>query len=370
MTEFNEANELLGHAAVEAPLGGNIAMARQGMTCSLQATCGNAVDAALPAISQFYEMVMDKLAHFNFSSSEDVLQMYGLPAFEAQFAVLLAQRYVQDLVERCVGRLLAIFPNAPNLPRHRILARETVQEELRWRFGVTYRELCRTTRARINGVSVRQLLCDEERTTAQRSHEMAIQELLLEATDRRQKMIEEEAGVFFGTKHEPMSASTGRPLPPLCAEETAEWRNAVVEAAGALQALELEVRRIRDSVDADTDDGSDEDEEQEYAGNLMGGVAALSSRKRRNGNGARFASVEEEEAFLLKRIQREQETLSSLQLKRSSWDQGVRSLMEDDVEVKSMRSEYNALILKQQQEIDELKQELQRSAATFGISTP
>ncbi|ESL09687.1 hypothetical protein TRSC58_02589 [Trypanosoma rangeli SC58] len=371
MTEFNEANQLLGHTAVEAPLGRSIATGRQGMTCSLEATCGSTTDAALSTISQFYETVMDKIPHFTLSSSEDVLQMYGLPAFEAQFAVLLAQRYVQDLVERCVGRLLEIFSDAPNLPRHRILASGAVREELRWKFGVTYRELCRATRARIDAVPVRQLLCDEERATVQRLHEMAIQELLVEAADRRQKMIGEEADVFFGTKHELMSASTGQPLPPLCAEETAEWRNEVVEAAEALQALEFEVRRIRDSVNSDIDDGSEEEEEeQEYVGNLVGSVAALSSREGRNRSGARFASVKEEEAFLLRRIQREQETLSSLQLKRSSGDQGVSGLLEDDVELKSMRSEYNALILKQQQEIDELKQKLQRSAATLGISAP
>ncbi|RNF16255.1 uncharacterized protein Tco025E_05236 [Trypanosoma conorhini] len=306
MAEFNEANGVMSNARDQVSLGGGIAADRQTRASALQAKCGGTVDAASPAISQFYAAIMGRMSHFTISSSEDLLHMCGLPAFEVQFAVFLAQRHIQDLVEACAGQLLAAFPNVPNLPQYRILAREAVREELRWKFGVTYRELCSAARARIDCTSVPQLLLEEERASTQRPHEEAIQALLAEYAARRQTMLEDEASVFFGSNHEPKLAETGQPLAPLCAEETAEWRKAVVEAAEALQALERGIRRIRDSVSCDSDDNSDEDAgKKEDAGNVMGGsVTAVSSRRRRNETAARFVSVQDEAAFLLQRIQR------------------------------------------------------------------
>ncbi|EKF39286.1 hypothetical protein MOQ_000493 [Trypanosoma cruzi marinkellei] len=364
--EANSAHAIWKEAPTEASPGRNEYAGA--MANALLAKEGDPSCTVLPAVAKFYGLVLGKIPQFTLPSSEDVLCNYGLPGFESQFAVFFVKPHIQNIVENSVGQLLANFPGLPDLPQYRIITREAVREEMRWNFGVTYRELCDAARKFIDGISIDQLVIDEERATIQKSHDMAVQALLAEFEARWQKMVEEEGHVFFDANHEPKSVTTGQLLAPVCAEET-EWRNEVAEAAEALEALELGIQRIRNTMVADSDeDNDDSSEKQDISGNNVGGVAFMPSRGEKGGNPGHFSSLREEAAFLLQEIQREQETLLSIQLQYSSGDLGSKDIVEDDLEIQSMRSEHNARLLQQQQQIDTLKQELQKSAAMFGIN--
>ncbi|ESS70542.1 hypothetical protein TCDM_00681 [Trypanosoma cruzi Dm28c] len=364
--EVNSANAIGREASAEVPPGKNEHAGA--MANALLVKEGDPYSTVLPAVAKFYGWIMDKIPQFTLSSSEDVLCMYGLPGFESQFAVFFVSPRIQNIVENSVGQLLANFPGLPDLPQYRIIAREAVREEMRWNFGVTYRELCDTARKLIDDISIDQLVIDEERAAIQKSHDAAVEALVAESQARWQKMLEEEGHAFFDANHEPKSVTTGQLLAPLCTEET-EWRNEVAEAAEALEVLELGIQRIRNTIVADSDEDNDDSSgKQDSLGNNVGDVAFMPSRGVKGGNSGHFVSLQEEAAFLLQEIQREQETLLSMQLQCSSGDRGPKDIVEDDVEIKSMRSEYNARLLQQQQQIDTLKQELQKSAAMFGIN--
>ncbi|KEG13189.1 hypothetical protein DQ04_01161070 [Trypanosoma grayi] len=304
-------------------------------------------------LTRFYEE-MQHMPHFVLPHAEDVLPTYGLPGFEAQYAMFLVQPKMIRFVERCVERLLEAFPGIPVGPQSLPLAREAVHHELRLYFGAAYRELCDTTRTRIQSISPDQIAFEKERVAMQKAHEASLQVLLAEYEANRHRMMEAETQVFFGANHEIKSVTTGHPLPPVCAEETTEWVADVTQASDELKKLQSDIERLKCAIAED--------------GELVTTAVPMLDGGRKDAN-RQFVSVQEEAACLLSQIQEKQDMLARLQMQVSKEDtEGMSGVTEDDGTIEKIRTEYNVSVFQQQEEIDQLKLELQQSAASFGIN--
>ncbi|KAH9599719.1 hypothetical protein LSM04_002495 [Trypanosoma melophagium] len=243
------------------------------------------------------------------------------------------------------------------------MAQEIVLEELRLQFGVTYLELNDTTKRRILPISPEQLTLEEERVALQRVHDAELQLLLQRYEEKRLQMYEEEANVYFTVNNELKSLKTGNKLAPVCAEEMTEWRGELIHTAATLEALEVEIQRVEDAKNKDSDI---------YTYNKSQEKRGKTNKKSNNNNDdmEQVASLQDEARYLLSQIRQKREALTFLHQQMGDKD----SILENDIVrdknsvLGKMHCEYNRIVVQQQEEISKLREELQKSAESFGIN--